>query len=120
MNEFLFFVHYLSFMMCTMAEEMPSHVTTDKKTWKAYCYLEEIARERGYKTIGLTHAYSIIGGKLGLTSRTSTTIKDILKRLANPPFEWITIDSAQQISVKPKFKVLKESDTKQQQLEKLG
>jgi hypothetical protein len=82
----------------------------DKKTWKAYLVLEAVAKERNYREMGTIYAINLIGGSLGLTNRTSTTVRDVLYRLARPPYEWIEIPlGVSQIVVKPLDKVLRNS-----------
>ncbi len=80
----------------------------DKKTWRAYLILEAVAKDRDYRAIGATYAITLIGGSLGLTNKTSTTVSGILHRLARPPYKWIEADGGQ-IYVKPMTDVLKEN-----------
>ena len=77
----------------------------DKKTWRAYLILEAVAKERNYREIGAIYAITLISGSLGLTNKTSTTVRDILRRLARPLYNWIEADGGQ-IIVKPKSEVL--------------
>lgn len=80
----------------------------DGKTWKAYLILEKTARKRDYNEIGLAHAYKLISGHLGITKRTSTRPHDILHRLSDYPYRWISLsnDGAMQIKVKPLNEVI--------------
>ena len=64
-------------------ENKPSFA--DKKTWAAYLVLEAVAKDREYREIGVSLASNLVGGTLGLTKRTTTSVRDITPPVRQSP-----------------------------------
>jgi hypothetical protein len=72
-------------------------LTKEKKSWDAYCVLEDIAKKRDYGSIGLQLAIGILQTELGKSKRVAT---ETLRTLSKRPYEYISINDGQ-IYVKP-------------------
>jgi hypothetical protein len=72
-------------------------LTMEKKPWKAYCILEEIAKKREYRSIGLEGAVDILRLQLGLSDNVA---RKTLKVLSKKPYKYINVEN-KQINVIP-------------------